>query len=133
MSKFELQNQAYKASGVSFSESEQAIKLQPTIFERLREDGIELLSTLFYNRVFDDKTAPWFLGIFASSSKREAIENQYRFFVQTFGGPDLYRYVYVRICLPLLWCSTGILVRRSRSLLKGPNHPNQKESLTTFA
>jgi Bacterial-like globin len=93
MSKFVLQKQAYDASGVSFSESERVLKLSPTIFERLGEDGIELLSTLFYDRVFHDKDSPWFLSIFASSSKSEAIENQYLFFVQTFGGPDLYRYV----------------------------------------
>ena len=92
MSKIELQKQAYQASGVSFSESEQVLQLKPTIYDRLGEDGIELLSTLFYNRVFDDKDAPWFLSVFSSSSKSEAIENQYRFFVQTFGGPDLYRY-----------------------------------------
>jgi len=49
------------------------------------------LSTLFYDRVFDDSANDWFLSIFASSTKAEAIDNQYRFFVQTFGGPDLYR------------------------------------------
>jgi len=48
------------------------------------------LSQLFYDRVFDD-TEQWFLNIFSSSTKQEAVENQYRFFVQTFGGPDLYR------------------------------------------
>jgi truncated hemoglobin YjbI len=48
------------------------------------------LSQLFYDRVFDD-TEKWFLNIFSSSTKQEAVENQYRFFVQTFGGPDLYR------------------------------------------
>ena len=91
MSKIELQNQAYEASGVSYKESEQVIQLQPTIYDRIGLDGIELLSTLFYNRVFNDKESPWFLSVFASSSKSEAIENQCRFFVQTFGGPDLYR------------------------------------------
>jgi len=49
------------------------------------------LSQLFYDRVFDDNEAEWFLNIFSSSTKQEAVENQYRFFVQTFGGPDLYR------------------------------------------
>jgi truncated hemoglobin YjbI len=56
-----------------------------------RESGIEELSRLFYNRVFDDNENDWFVSIFASSTKEEAIDNQWRFFVQTFGGPDLYR------------------------------------------
>ncbi|KAL3822670.1 hypothetical protein ACHAXA_009552 [Cyclostephanos tholiformis] len=34
---------------------------------------------------------PWFRGIFASSTKFEAIDNQYRYLVQQFGGPELYR------------------------------------------
>lgn len=41
--------------------------------------------------MFNDQEASWFLNIFSSSTKSEAVENQYRFFVQTFGGPDLYR------------------------------------------
>jgi truncated hemoglobin YjbI len=45
---------------------------------------------LFYDLVFDD-TEQWFLNIFSSSTRREAIDNQYRFFVQTFGGPSLYK------------------------------------------
>jgi len=52
---------------------------------------MKLLSTHFYNRVFADKSNPWFLGIFATSTKDEAIDNQYRFLVQTFGGPELYK------------------------------------------
>ena len=31
------------------------------------------------------------MSIFASSTKEEAIANQYRFFVETFGGPALYK------------------------------------------
>ena len=94
MSKFVLRDRTQEASGVSHEEMEAALKLTPNIYERLgKEEGIEELSTLFYNRVFDSETkkeAPWFYNIFASSTKTEAIENQYRFFVQTFGGPDLY-------------------------------------------
>jgi hypothetical protein len=78
MSKFELQDKALEASGVSVEESEEAAKLQPSLFERLGEDGFEQLSTLFYNRVFQDKDATWFLNIFSSSTKIEAIENQVR-------------------------------------------------------
>lgn len=93
MSKFELQEKTFDTSGVSFSESQEASKLEPSLYSRLGEDGFFELSSLFYSRVFEDSDAPWFLNIFASSSKSEAIENQYRFFVQIFGGPDLYRYV----------------------------------------
>jgi len=92
MSKFELRERAYKAGGVTYEESLKATQLVPSLYERLgRESGMEQLSTLFYDRVFDDVDNQWFLSIFASSTKAEAIDNQYRFFVQTFGGPDLYR------------------------------------------
>lgn len=92
MSKYELQEQAFQASGVSVEESQHAVTIiQPSLYERLGENGFKELSTLFYTRVFDDREAGWFLNIFSSSTKDEAIENQYRFFVQTFGGPDLYR------------------------------------------
>ncbi|CAJ1960344.1 unnamed protein product [Cylindrotheca closterium] len=90
MSKYELQAEALQASGISVEKSQEAINLAPSIFDRLGIDGFQELSTLFYNRVFDDDD-PRFKSIFSSSTKLEAIENQYRFFVQTFGGPDLYR------------------------------------------
>jgi truncated hemoglobin YjbI len=62
------------------------------IFERIGlEEGCRQLSQLFYDRVFADRDNPWFLHIFASSTKSEAIDNQYRFFVQSFGGPALYQ------------------------------------------
>jgi truncated hemoglobin YjbI len=93
MSKFELQSKTFEKSGVSVADAEEASQLEPSLYSRIGEDGFIELSTLFYNRVFEDHDAPWFLNIFATSSKAEAIENQYRFFVQTFGGPDLYRYV----------------------------------------
>jgi truncated hemoglobin YjbI len=92
MSKFELQRKAKERSGVSYEESLEAINLVPSMYERIgREDGFERLSQIFYDRVFADKDATWFLNIFSSSTKAEAVENQYMFFVQTFGGPDLYR------------------------------------------
>lgn len=78
MSKLVLQESAFKSSGVSVAESEEALHLEPTLFVLLGEKGFEELSTLFYNRVFDDKETQWFLNIFASSSKAEAIENQVR-------------------------------------------------------
>ena len=79
-------------AGVSYEESIIAAQLQPSIYERIgKEDGFLKLSQLFYNAVFEDTDNQWFLNIFSSSTKQEAVENQYRFFVQTFGGPDLYR------------------------------------------
>ena len=92
MSKFELQERAFNAGGVTYEESLKATQLVPSLYERLgKESGMKTLSRLFYNRVFDDSENLWFLTIFASSTKAEAIDNQYRFFVQIFGGPDLYR------------------------------------------
>jgi truncated hemoglobin YjbI len=91
MSKFELQRLSQSQSGVSYEESIEAANLSPSIYERIGQDGFYKLSELFYNRVFNDKETQWFLNIFSGSTRAEAIENQYRFFVQTFGGPDLYK------------------------------------------
>ena len=92
MSKLELQQRAFQAAGVSYEDSVNVTRLVPSLYERLGcESGMKELSTLFYDRVFDDSENNWFLSIFASSTKAEAIDNQYRFFVQTFGGPNLYR------------------------------------------
>ena len=98
MSKYELQRIAYENSGITYEES-QEYKTHPIIitksksmYERLGYDnGCKLLSELFYNNVFNDKDNIQFLNIFASSTKNEAIDNQYRFFVETFGGPSLYQ------------------------------------------
>lgn len=92
MSKLELQQAAFARSGVSYEESLIATEqLSPSIYERLGENGLRALSESFYDRVFSDKETAWFLNIFSSSTRVEAVENQYLFFVQTFGGPDLYR------------------------------------------
>ena len=98
MSKYELQRIAYENSGITYEES-QEYKTHPIIitksksmYERLGYDnGCKLLSELFYNNVFNDKHDIQFLNIFASSTKNEAIDNQYRFLVETFGGPSLYK------------------------------------------
>jgi truncated hemoglobin YjbI len=92
MSKFDLQDEALKLSGVSIEESQVALKLTPSIYGRLGEKGILELTTLFYDQVFQDDRveAAWFLNIFSSSTKNEAIDNQFRFLVQTLGGPSLY-------------------------------------------
>lgn len=92
MSKFELRERAYQNSGVTYEQSLMAIDLVPSVYEQIgKEEGFQKLSQLFYDRVFLDKDATWFLNIFSSSTKEEAVDNQYRFLVQTFGGPDLYR------------------------------------------
>ena len=76
MSKGELQEKAWAASGISFHESQEVLKLEPSLYQRLGEKGLLELSTLFYDRVFDDQESLWFLNIFATSSKAEAIDNQ---------------------------------------------------------
>ena len=78
MSKLELQEKTLAASGTSFRESQEVMELEPSLYRRLGEKGFLELSTLFYDRVFDDQESMWFLNIFASSSKAEAIENQVR-------------------------------------------------------
>jgi truncated hemoglobin YjbI len=92
MSKYELQAAAAKLSGVTHDDSLLAsTSLHPPLLERIGgSNGFHTLSTLFYNRVFSDASNPWFLGIFATSTKDEAIDNQFRFLVQTFGGEELY-------------------------------------------
>lgn len=91
MSKQELQQAALDKGGVSYEESLSYQQLHPNLYERIGDEGFRKLSTSFYERVFLDEESAWFLNIFSSSTKHEAIENQYLFFVQTFGGPDLYR------------------------------------------
>ena len=91
-----------------------ASQLVPSLYERIgNEAGFQRLSQLFYDSIYDgigargggndsdrqnnnndddtDDDDAWFRGIFASSTKVEAIDNQYRFLVQTFGGPNLYQ------------------------------------------
>ena len=92
MSKHTLHRIAGQKSGMSHEESERAVNLIPSVCQRIgQEAGFRQLSTLLYDRVFADDDAQWFLGIFSSSTKEEAIDNQHRFFAQTFGGPDLHR------------------------------------------
>ena len=93
MSKYDLRSRAHALSGVSYERSLLVTtSLSPSILDRIGGvDGVRRLSAHFYDRVFADGDEPWFLGIFASSTKSEAIDNQYRFLVQAFGGPDLYR------------------------------------------
>ena len=91
MSKQSLQQAALDSGGISYDESLEASCLSPTLYDRIGENGFRSLSQSFYDKVFLDNDNQWFLNIFASSTKIEAVENQYRFFVQSFGGPDLYK------------------------------------------
>lgn len=93
MSKYELRSKTQSLSGVTYEQSLLAsTSLSPPLLDRIGgPKGFHTLSTLFYKRVFADKSNPWFLGIFATSTQSEAIDNQYRFLVQTFGGPELYK------------------------------------------
>lgn len=77
MSKQQLQEAAYESSGVSYEESLLAQNLQPSLYQRIgQEPGFQALSQDFYDRVFRDKDAAWFLNIFSSSTKQEAVDNQ---------------------------------------------------------
>ncbi len=75
-----------------------------TIYKDLGEDKIKELSRSFYTRVYND-SEKWFRDIFAGMQIlaiafhsnlhldrpiENAIQNQYEFFIQRFGGPDLY-------------------------------------------
>ena len=93
MSKYELRSKTFSLSDVSYEQSLLAsTSLTPPLLQRIGgPSGFHTLATLFYQRVFADKSNPWFLGIFATSTQTEAIDNQYRFLVQTFGGPELYK------------------------------------------
>jgi len=58
------------------------------LFERLGAARIVQLSTAFYNRVYAD-TDEWFTELFPED-KYQAVQNQYEFFIQRLGGPQLY-------------------------------------------
>ena len=79
MSKQSLHNTAKQHSGISYEDSIKALTLNPSLYHRIgQEEGCKRLSTLFYDRVFNDNDAQWFLNIFSSSTKSEAIDNQVR-------------------------------------------------------
>ncbi|KAG0586688.1 hypothetical protein KC19_2G109000 [Ceratodon purpureus] len=82
-----LQRQASCMSGVR---QEDALAIDGVnLYERLGFDTFVQLSTNFYNNVYSDDQQ-WFRSIFANSTKDDAIQNQYEFFVQRMGGPSLY-------------------------------------------
>lgn len=75
----ELQKEARSRSGVS---EEDAFSIdEVNVYDRIGQAAFIKLSTEFYNRVYSDKEQ-WFKDIFAGSTKEEAIQNQYEFFIQ---------------------------------------------------
>ena len=58
------------------------------LFEELGLPKIIELSTAFYTRVYADPD-PWFRNMFPEEMD-EAIRNQYEFFAQRLGGPQIY-------------------------------------------
>ncbi|KAM2869001.1 hypothetical protein FF1_016989 [Malus domestica] len=82
-----LQAKAAEWSGV---DSADAFAIDETnLFQKLGLQAFINLSTNFYTRVYDDEQE-WFRSIFANSKKEDAIQNQYEFFVQRMGGPNLF-------------------------------------------
>ena len=79
---------AEAASRVTRTEADTAA--QQNLYQRLGHSTFVKISTEFYNQVFD-KSEPWFRSLFASTTRQAAIQNQYEFLIQTFGGPPLYK------------------------------------------
>ena len=69
----------------------QIMQATPGNFVRELKAGvfIQLPVGTVLSRVYAD-TEQWFRNIFSSSTKEEAIQNQYEFFIQRMGGPALY-------------------------------------------
>lgn len=79
MSKHILRHEAQINSGITYEQSIKITSLNPSMYHRIgKEEGCLKLSTLFYDRVFNDKEegTKWFLNIFSSSTRNEAIDNQ---------------------------------------------------------
>ncbi len=58
------------------------------LYEELGPETIVRLATAFYQRVYADPD-PWFRDMFPDDMN-SAVRNQYEFFIQRFGGPNLY-------------------------------------------
>lgn len=84
----QLQESAAQRSGIPPTRAF-AIDKAPNLYELLGHDFFVSLSTNFYRRVYADPE-DWFRNIFSTSKEEDAVQNQYEFFIQRFGGPDLY-------------------------------------------
>merc|ERR1711879_388531 len=62
--------------------------LKPSLYERLGQEKLVALAEAFYTRVYADDDE-WFRGMFKVPME-EAVQNQYEFLVQRFGGPPIY-------------------------------------------
>lgn len=82
-----LNRQASCMSGVAHEDATAIDNVN--LYEKLGFDTFVKLSTNFYNEVYNDDQQ-WFRSIFANSTKDDAIQNQYEFFIQRMGGPPLY-------------------------------------------
>ncbi len=65
-------------------------RLNPSVYQSLGHDKFVALSTAFYKRVYADDEDPEFLKQFGGRPIEAAIQNQYEFFIQRMGGPNLY-------------------------------------------
>ncbi len=82
-----LQDEAAYRSGVL---SADAFSIdQEHLYPLLGHSFFVDLSTCFYTRVYEDEQI-WFRQIFSGRAKADAIQNQYEFFIQRFGGTASY-------------------------------------------
>ena len=75
-----------RAADSYFADMFEVDELRP--YDRLGREKIEELSRTFYGLVYAD-TEPSFRGMFPRD-KEMAIQNQYEFLIQRFGGPPVY-------------------------------------------
>lgn len=81
----QLRANAEAKSGVPYTAVE--IARSSGLFERLGIGTFRRLSERFYDNVFSDEQLRF---LFANTTREHAIQNQYEFLVQEFGGPQLY-------------------------------------------
>ncbi|KAJ8906183.1 hypothetical protein NDN08_002678 [Rhodosorus marinus] len=78
-----------RASDLSGVEREEADKIDTAgLYEKLGPGTIREISEAFYAAVYSREG--WFREIFSNVEKEHAINNQYTFFVEKFGGPRIY-------------------------------------------
>ena len=66
-----------------------------TLYARLGTDALLSLNTAFYDRVYADalvlpSTGERLRGVFANTTKADAVARQHAFLVERLGGPPLY-------------------------------------------
>lgn len=79
-----LQIAAGAASGVGVDRAMRALQASPSLFCRLGEGFFRSLSSLFYERVYQD---PILRELFSNTTREAAERNQREFLLQTFGDP----------------------------------------------